>query len=113
IKAYEIVGSYCPGDYDLSIGGIKFAGISQRRVRNGVAVQIYMDIEGSSKKRAKFVKEFYNISKRNEVKNYKYPDIEPQVMGTIRELLYVPFTILIMIELLIFILLSYYIISDD
>src|SRR5699024_12485114 len=33
ILAYEIVGSYCPGDYDLSIRGVKFAGISQRRVR--------------------------------------------------------------------------------
>ncbi|WP_033544114.1 lipoyl protein ligase domain-containing protein, partial [Planococcus sp. CAU13] len=26
IDAYEIVGSYCPGSYDLSIGGRKFAG---------------------------------------------------------------------------------------
>uniref|UniRef100_UPI000A43EB6B lipoate--protein ligase family protein n=1 Tax=Sporosarcina koreensis TaxID=334735 RepID=UPI000A43EB6B len=26
IEAYEIVGSYCPGTYDLSIGGRKFAG---------------------------------------------------------------------------------------
>ena len=32
IKAYEIVGSYCPGSYDLSIDGLKFAGISQRRL---------------------------------------------------------------------------------
>ena len=113
IKAYEIVGSYCPGDYDLSIGGINFAGISQRRVRNGVAVQIYMDIEGSSKKRAKFVKEFYNISKRNEVTNYKYPDIDPQVMGTISELLDVPFTISSMIEQIKSLLQTDYIITDD
>jgi octanoyl-[GcvH]:protein N-octanoyltransferase len=41
IEAREIVGSYCPGSYDLSIDGKKFAGISQRRVRGGVAVQIY------------------------------------------------------------------------
>lgn len=113
IKAYEIVGSYCPGDYDLSIGGIKFAGISQRRVRNGVAVQIYMDIEGSSKKRAQFVKEFYNISKRNEVTNYKYPDINPQVMGSISELLNVPFTISSVIEHIKSLLQTDYIISDD
>src|SRR5699024_3634791 len=83
IKAYEIVGSYCPADYDLSIGGIKFAGISQRRVRNGVAVQIYMDIEGSSKKRAKLVKEFYTISTWHEVTNYKYLEIEPQLIWII------------------------------
>ncbi len=41
IEAYEIVGAYCPGSYDLSIGGKKFAGISQRRMRQGIAVQIY------------------------------------------------------------------------
>src|SRR5699024_8287341 len=48
IEAYEIVGSYCPGDYDLSIGGVKFAGISQRRIKDGAAVQIYIDVEGNS-----------------------------------------------------------------
>ena len=30
IEAKEIVGSYCPGSYDLSIRDQKFAGISQR-----------------------------------------------------------------------------------
>ena len=42
IEAYEIVGSYCPGSYDLSIDGRKFAGISQRRLRQGIAVQVYL-----------------------------------------------------------------------
>lgn len=35
IEAKEIVGSYCPGSYDLSIRDQKFAGISQRRIRGG------------------------------------------------------------------------------
>lgn len=39
IEAKEIVGSYCPGSYDLSIRDQKFAGISQRRIRGGVAVK--------------------------------------------------------------------------
>ena len=47
IEVYEIVGSYCPGTFDLSIGGQKFAGISQRRMKNGIAVQIYLCVEGS------------------------------------------------------------------
>lgn len=46
MEAREIVGSYCPGSYDLSINGQKFAGISQRRIRNGVAVQIYLCVNG-------------------------------------------------------------------
>lgn len=93
IEAYEIVGSYCPGDYDLSINGIKFAGISQRRVRNGVAVQIYLDIEGSSHKRASLVRDFYLISKKEEPTKYRYPDIHPEVMGTISQLTEHPFTV--------------------
>lgn len=93
IKAYEIVGSYCPGDYDLSINGIKFAGISQRRVRAGVAVQIYLDVEGNSKERAKMVQEFYSLSKGNEQTNYTYPNVNPEVMGTISELTGTPFTV--------------------
>ena len=52
IEAKEIVGSYCPGSYDLSIAGKKFAGISQRRIRNGVAVQIYLCVSGSGQERA-------------------------------------------------------------
>ncbi len=43
----EIVGSYCPGRYDLSIGGRKFGGISQRRTRGGMAVQAFLLAAGS------------------------------------------------------------------
>lgn len=39
IDTMEIEHSYCPGKFDLSIDGKKFAGISQRRVRGGIAVQ--------------------------------------------------------------------------
>lgn len=93
IKAFEIEGSYCPGDYDLSVDGIKFAGISQRRVRNGVAVQIYLDIEGSSYARASLVRDFYQISKKGIATKYVYPEVNPNVMGTISDLTGHPFTI--------------------
>src|SRR5699024_12228519 len=62
IKAYEIVGSYCPGNYDLSINGVKFAGISLRRVRNGISIQIYLDIYGYNFIRVKLIKDLYYIS---------------------------------------------------
>jgi len=93
IKAYEINGSYCPGDYDLSIHGIKFAGISQRRVRNGVAVQIYLDVGGNSKERASIIKKFYELSKQDSETKYTYPHVNPNVMGTISDLLQTKFTI--------------------
>ncbi len=87
IMAYEIVGSYCPGDFDLSINGKKFAGISQRRVRNGVAIQIYIDISGDSQKKAFLMKEFYDISKKDVDTSFQYPNINVDVMASLNELL--------------------------
>ncbi|HWL11976.1 MAG TPA: lipoate--protein ligase family protein [Ureibacillus sp.] len=87
IEAYEIVGSYCPGSYDLSIGGRKFAGISQRRLRQGIAVQIYLCIEGSGSERAKLVKDFYDRSLKDEETKFVFPKIQPEVMASLSELL--------------------------
>ncbi|MFC4410717.1 biotin/lipoate A/B protein ligase family protein [Chungangia koreensis] len=87
IEAYEIVGSYCPGSYDLSIGGRKFAGISQRRIRSGIAVQIYLCIEGSGAKRAELIREFYNAGIQGTETKFSYPDIQPEVMASLSELI--------------------------
>lgn len=87
IEAREITGSYCPGSYDLSIGGKKFAGISQRRLKKGVAVQIYLCVNGSGGKRAELVKQFYEIAKNGEKTKFEYPEIVPDVMASLSELL--------------------------
>src|SRR5699024_10406704 len=79
--------------YDLSIDGKKFAGISQRRVRNGVAVQMYIDIAGSSYERASIVKQFYDIAKDKDDSPFIYPDVNPHVMASINELLQTNFTV--------------------
>ncbi len=86
IKAYEIVGSYCPGSYDLSIEGRKFAGISQRRIRQGIAVQIYLCIEGSGSERAELIRDFYQVSLKDEKTKFVYPEINPSVMASLSEL---------------------------
>lgn len=93
IEAYEIVGSYCPGNYDLSINGKKFAGISQRRIRGGVAVQIYMAATGSGAARAKLLQHFYELSLKGEETRVKYPNIQPEVMASLSELYGRPTTI--------------------
>src|SRR5699024_7367020 len=93
IQAYEIVGSYCPGDYDLSINGKKFAGISQRRIRNGVAVQIYLCVNGSGSERAEFAKQFYDRAIQGKPTKFTYPKIVPHTMASLSELLQQPFTI--------------------
>ncbi|TKC16877.1 lipoate--protein ligase family protein [Robertmurraya kyonggiensis] len=87
IEAMEIVGSYCPGSYDLSINGKKFAGISQRRLRHGVAVQIYLCVNGSGSERAELIKHFYTLGKKNVETKFAYPEIEPDVMASLSELL--------------------------
>ncbi len=87
IKAYEIIGSYCPGDYDLSINGIKFAGISQRRVKNGISIQIYLDINGQCESRANLIKDFYSISLKDAKTKIEYPKVNPKVMGSLSKIL--------------------------
>ncbi|QDP41703.1 lipoate--protein ligase family protein [Radiobacillus deserti] len=87
IEAFEVVGSYCPGDYDLSIGGKKFAGISQRRVKNGTAVQIYLCVEGDGKARAELIRQFYAIGLQGEKGKFSYPDVDPDTMASLQQLL--------------------------
>ncbi|WP_080843792.1 lipoate--protein ligase family protein [Cytobacillus gottheilii] len=93
IEAREIVGSYCPGSYDLSIDGKKFAGISQRRLRGGIAVQIYLCVNKSGSERAELIREFYSIAKKDAVTKLVYPDIEPAVMASLSELLNTELTV--------------------
>lgn len=93
IEAREIVGSYCPGSYDLSINGRKFAGISQRRIRKGVAVQIYLCVTGSGEKRAELIKDFYHVAKSHQSSKFQFPGIRPEVMASLSELLSVQLSV--------------------
>ena len=93
IEAREIEGSYCPGSYDLSINGKKFAGISQRRIRKGVAVQIYLCVNGNGPGRAELIREFYARSGADAAVKYVYPAVRPDVMASLEELLSVPLSI--------------------
>lgn len=90
IEAYEIEGSYCPGSYDLSIDGKKFAGISQRRLRGGAAVQIYLCADKSGSDRADLIRRFYQAALKDKQNDKKgtYPDIHPETMASLSELLH-------------------------
>lgn len=92
IEAYEIVGSYCPGDYDLSIDEKKFAGISQRRVKDGAAIQIYLDVEGHGAERAALIRDFYEVGLKGVETNFTFPDVVPETMASLSELLPVEIT---------------------
>ncbi|OBZ13928.1 MULTISPECIES: ligase [Bacillales] len=56
----EIRGAYCPGEFDLSIDGLKFCGIAQRRQTHAYIVQAFVVAEGSGQERAGFVRSFYD-----------------------------------------------------
>jgi octanoyl-[GcvH]:protein N-octanoyltransferase len=86
IEAKEIVGSYCPGSYDLSVKDKKFAGISQRRIRKGIAVQIYLCVDGSGSKRASLIQHFYERALQGAETKFEYPTIVPNTMASLREL---------------------------
>ncbi|MEC2075969.1 biotin/lipoate A/B protein ligase family protein [Metabacillus fastidiosus] len=93
VEAYEIIGSYCPGSYDLSVDGKKFAGISQRRVRNGVAVQVYLCVAGSGAERAELIGQFYDKSLKNTETKFVFPTIIPSTMASLSELIAEPITV--------------------
>ncbi|RBP04847.1 lipoate--protein ligase family protein [Rossellomorea aquimaris] len=87
IEAKEITQSYCPGSYDLSINDQKFAGISQRRIRNGVAVQVYLCVNGSGSERARLIQRFYEAGLKDGTTKFTFPVIDPEVMASLSELL--------------------------
>lgn len=83
IEAKEVPESYCPGDYDLSINGRKIAGISQRRIKGGLAIMIYISMDGDQDKRSLIVKDFYSKGLQSKEVKWHYPDIDPAVMTTV------------------------------
>lgn len=92
-QAYEIKDSYCPGDYDLSIDGKKFAGISQRRLKNGVAIMIYISVTGDQARRAKMIRDFYQAGLEGETVKWHFPSVDPSAMATLEDLLNISLTV--------------------
>lgn len=93
IEHFEISESYCPGDYDLSIDGQKFAGLAQRRFKDGIMISIYLSVNGNQQQRGELVKLFYEHGLQNETVNFKFPTVNPNVMANLSELLMAPLTV--------------------
>ena len=87
IEAFEIPDSYCPGKFDLSIDGKKFAGIAQRRFKKGIAVMIYLSVNGDQQKRGELLRDFYKISLKDKETRWHYPDVNPDSMANLSDLL--------------------------
>lgn len=93
IKHFTVENSYCPGEYDLSIDGKKFAGIAQRRFKDGISISIYLSVCGNQQKRGELVREFYKDGKQGEQTNYAFPEVDPSTMMNLSELLDVNLTV--------------------
>jgi len=86
IRQGEIAGAYCPGEFDLSIGGRKFCGIAQRRQAKARIVQAFVVAEGSGAKRAGLVREFYRLAAQDADPS-RYPRVEETSTASLSELL--------------------------
>lgn len=84
ITAGEIPDSYCPGKFDLSIDRKKIAGIAQRRVKEGVAIMMYLSVSGDQLQRGELVRSFYQAG-LDEMGTLGYPDVNPDSMTTISD----------------------------
>lgn len=93
IDYFEISQSYCPGNYDLSIHGKKFAGIAQRRIKNGIVVSIYLSVTGDQEARGELIADFYKQGLGEQTTTIAYPDVDPECMANLSELLETPFTV--------------------
>lgn len=93
IQAFEVNHSYCPGTYDLSIRGKKFAGIAQRRIKNGISVMMYLSVNGDQQARGSAMKKFYQASLQDDFGTNGYPAVIPESMKTLETLLAASFTV--------------------
>lgn len=98
IEYVEIKRSYCPGNFDLSITGRKFAGIAQRRIKKGIVVSIYLSVCGDQAARGQLIKAFYEAGTQGKITKVSYPQIDPKCMATLSELLETPFTVTEVLE---------------
>lgn len=93
VKAFEISDSYCPGEFDLSIDGKKFAGIAQRRFKKGISIMIYLSVEGNQLLRGETIRSFYEHSLQGEKTRWHFPDVNPSSMANLSDLLETPLTV--------------------
>ncbi|WP_137597987.1 lipoate--protein ligase family protein [Paucilactobacillus kaifaensis] len=93
INAFEIEHSYCPGKFDLSVNGQKIGGMSQRRNQNGVVIMLYLSVSGDQSARGKLVADFYAHGLKQAENKWNFPDVWPQTMVDLDDLLNQPLSV--------------------
>lgn len=88
-QAGEVQGAYCPGEYDLGIGGQKFCGIAQRRQLKAYAVSAFIVACGSGAERGQRAQAFYRAATGGS-HHPDDPGVVPSTMASLQELAGVP-----------------------
>ncbi|MDF2922061.1 MAG: ywfL [Paenibacillaceae bacterium] len=84
-RSGEIRGAYCPGEYDLAIGGRKFCGIAQRRQLRGYVVSAFVVVEGSGAARTARARSFYEEA-TGGLPHADDPKVAPDTVASLQEL---------------------------
>lgn len=87
----EVLGSFCPGEFDLSVGGRKFCGIAQRRQQRAISVQAFVIVEGEGEQKASLARGFYERA-AGAAASSDYPLVAPGSMASLAECLQIPLT---------------------
>lgn len=88
IEVGEVPHAYCPGRYDLHIGGVKVAGLAQRRLRGVVQVSAALNVTPTAVARAALIRSFYeHAASGSEV---WVPDILDEAVGELLSFGYEP-----------------------
>jgi octanoyl-[GcvH]:protein N-octanoyltransferase len=85
IRAGEIAGSYCPGDFDLAVHGRKFCGIAQRRQSSAYFVHAFVVVSGSGQERGELIRGFYETASGGDA-SLDYPRVRPETIAALGEL---------------------------
>lgn len=87
IATGEITHSYCPGTFDLSVNGQKIGGMAQRRNPNGTVIMAYFSVTGDQAARGQLVRNIYERGLAGEENKWDFPDVLPESMIDIDELI--------------------------
>ncbi|GAA3401288.1 lipoate--protein ligase family protein [Paenibacillus hodogayensis] len=80
----EVAGSYCPGEYDVSVNGRKLCGISQRRQTKAFIVNAFVAAEGHAFRRGELIRSFYEVATGGDPE-LDAPRVDPATMTTLNE----------------------------
>lgn len=81
----EVAGGYCPGEFDLSVGGRKFGGMSQRLTARVAIIQAFLLVEGTGAERARLVARFYALAAGADAADLGAPIVSEGAMVSLAE----------------------------